>query len=82
MVKRKELSGDVIKMNIVAPAASAPWPWVRMFRYPHGILAKKSEMITDRIGASGTSQASRRKLALEIGEAVIGGSKVLSKWFK
>lgn len=82
MAKRKKTSGDVIKMNIVAPAPSAPWPWVQIFRYPYGLLAKKSKMITNRIGTSEKSQRSRRKLALEIGEAVIGGSKVLSKWFE
>ncbi|MBU4377148.1 MAG: hypothetical protein KKD29_06730 [Candidatus Omnitrophica bacterium] len=82
MARRKKISGDVIKMNIVAPAPSAPWPWIRMFRYPYGLLAKKSSIITERLGTSEKSQKSRHKLALEIGEAVIDGSKVLSKWFK
>jgi hypothetical protein len=82
MARRGEISGDVIKMNIVAPAPSAPWPWVRIFKYPYGLHAKKSKMLTQRIGTSEKSQRSRRKLALEIGEAVISGSKVLSKWFK
>ena len=82
MARRGKISGDVIKMNIVAPAPSAPWPRVRIFRYPHGLRAKKSKIITERIGTSEKSQRSRRKLALEIGEAVISGSKVLSEWFK
>jgi hypothetical protein len=82
MARREKISGDVIKMNIVAPAPSAPWPWVRMFRYPDGLRAKKSRLITEKIGTSKKSQRSRRKLALEIGEAVINGSKVLSRWFR
>ncbi len=80
MAKRKRVAGDGIKINITPP--STTFPWVRVFKYPYGLRAKKSKIVTQNLGPDGKSQRSRRILALEIGEAVIGGSKVLSRWFR
>ena len=79
MVKRKKTSGDVIKMNITAPAPSADWPMIQIFRYPYGLAAKKSKLVAKIFP---DEKESKTKVALNIGKAIVDGSKVLSKWFK
>lgn len=79
MTKRKRTSGDVIKINITAPASSADWPMIQIFRYPYGLRAKKSKLVAKIFP---DEKESKKKIALEIGKAIIDNSKVLSKWFK
>ncbi len=79
MAKRKKTSGDVIKINIVAPAPSANWPMIQIFWYPYGLRAKKSKLIAKIFP---DEKESKKKVATKIGEAIIDGSKVMSKWFK
>ncbi len=77
MRKAKNTSGDVIKINITPP--SDTFPWVRIFRYPYGLSGKKPFSIAE---IDAKRKKGKEKVAKEIGEAIINGSKILSNWFK
>lgn len=77
MKKQKKTHGDVIKINIT-PAADT-FPWIRIFKYPYGLAGKKPISIAE---LDAKREKSKTKVAQEIGEEIIRGSKILSKWFK
>lgn len=79
MAKQKKTSGDVIKINITAPAPSADWPMIQIFRYPYGLVAKKSKLVSRMFP---DEKEGKEKMASKIGNAIIDNSKVLSKWFQ
>lgn len=79
MAKQKKTSGDVIKINITAPAPSADWPMIQIFRYPYGLRAKKSKLVAKIFP---DEKESKRKVALKIGKSIIDNSKVFSEWFQ
>jgi hypothetical protein len=68
-------AGDVLRMNITPPSTS--FPWVRIFRYDHGVRGGGA---TEAGGVN--TPKDRATAARIIGEEVIRVSKVLQDWFR
>lgn len=77
MKKQRKTSGDVIKINITPPADT--FPWIRIFKYPYGLVGKKPILIAE---IDAKKKESKTDVATKIGEAIIQGSDILSEWFK
>ena len=81
-MKKERTHGDVLRIDITPfGAGPAGFSWVTVFRHPYGIKHPASYGRSPA-GVNATKDKSRRRLAFEIGEAVIAASKnVLDKRF-
>lgn len=80
-INAKKTRGDVLRINVT------PWkgkktktfPWVRIFRHPHGIRHAADPRAHEE-GPSSTE--SKAEFAKRLGMGIIRKSKILKKWFR
>jgi hypothetical protein len=79
--KVKKTHGDVLRINVTPwkGKKSKTFPWVRVFRHPHGIRHAAEIKGLEEGPAVGESKAD---FAKRLGMGIIRKSKILRKWFR